>query len=486
MTRWFGYFINIIAAAVIVLALSAAGCSNESPATKVQNAAKERTSSVGEPLTASDRAYSSDKVKLVWVAYNLLPGGKKDMILKRWHEKYPNIEVSYKDFPAEPASYTQALNTAFSSNEKVDVLLLSHEEVLLRAQSGQLHELDSMARKAGDNIDQMFGGKLQSIQLGSSNYQLPYTMRVDMLYYNKDLFDARSIPYPDEYTTFPELVAMAKQLQEGGTASTANGDKIWSYIGKNPLQPAINAGWSWLNEDSKPAFADKRVQKVLELQKELVDSGATPSSLQIRTDKLKSSLLFAEGKLAMMVEDWWPPMFWSILKFNHGSIAQNAPAFRYDVTFLPRYDDKAMPKQQDVPPGWGYAVNARTKHPFEAYLFAKFLATENYDINGYIPANKESDFPFYNQIFNTFIDENNEEHTGLYSEDFLRKLKRVMEETVPVVSSVPPDKESAQLLTSMKDTFNREADRYFAGMITVEQLIGAVQSVQSQAQLPSK
>lgn len=460
-----------MATMLTILVMSASACTDRAPLQENKRQVSGASSSHGMPLTASDLAYSRDKVKLVWVGYNMLSGGKKDAILARWYGKYPNIEVVYKDFPAEPPSYSQALNGAFSSNETMDVLLLSHEEVLPRAQNGQLHELDSMALQANDSIDAIFGGKLRSIQLGGYNYQLPYTLNVEMLYYNKDLFDSKGVPYPDEYTTFEELVSMAKRLQGG-----AGSGKVWGYIGKNPLQPAFNAGWSWMEAVRSTSFADVRVRKSLELHKELFDSGASPSYLQLRLDKLKASVLFAEGKAAMMVDNWWPPVFWSMQKYNNSTLEPDAPGFRYDITFLPRYDGTSTLKRQEVLPGWGYAVNARTKHPLEAYMFAKFLTTEIPDLIGYVPADKTADMPLYNQIFNTFIDKNNVKHTELYPEAFLRKLKDVMEETVPLEAGAPPDKTGAQLLTAMKEVFNREADRYFSGMITVEELLELVQS----------
>lgn len=456
---------------VLTVAMSASACMDSGPLQESMKKEEGGAYSHGTALTASDLAYRRDKVKLVWVGYNMLSGGKKDAILARWHDKYPNIEVVYKDFPAEPPSYSQALNGAFSSNETMDVLLLSHEEVLPRAQNGQLHELDSMALQANDSIDAIFGGKLRSIQLGGYNYQLPYTLNVEMLYYNKDLFDSKGVPYPDEHTTFEELVSMAKRLQEG-----TGSDKVWGYIGKNPLQPALNAGWSWMKDVLSPSIADARVRKSLELHKELFDSGASPSYLQLRLDKLKASVIFAEGKAAMMVENWWPQVFWSMQKYNSGTLEPDEPGFRYDITFLPRYDETSTPKRQEVLPGWGYSVNARTKHPLEAYMFAKFLSTEIPDLNGHIPADKTADMSLYNQIFNTFIDKNNVTHTGLYPESYLRKLKRVMEETVPIEREAPPDKTSAQLLTDMKEAFNRETDRYFAGRITVDELMERVQA----------
>lgn len=417
---------------------------------------------------------ASGRIKLVWVTYNK-PEGERQAILARWRDKYPGIAVEYKDFPAEPPSYNQALDVAFADNETMDVVAIDPATVQNRAQQGVLYPLDGMAEREGFSLNGYFGEVLRSKQVAGKTYQLPYTYRVDVLYYNKDMFDAKGLPYPDENTTFAELVEMARQLQQG-----SGPDKVWGYMDRSPFQPALNAGWNWMRDDATPAFADQRVRQSLELHKALFDSGASPSYAQTKLDKLSAMMLFAQGKVAMFVEDWWPPVFWSMQKFNNGTLGNDALQFRYDAAFLPRYDASARPRLQQVEGDWGYGVNAKTKHPYEAYLFAKFLATETYDVLSTIPVHKSASAAVFHDTLNVFVDNGNRKHVNMYPAEFVNHIQDVVEQTIPLSSAYSTVSMEANVLTAMKEAYNREADAYFLGKIGIDELLDRVQQAGEQ------
>lgn len=450
--------------AAMLLALTAVGCA------KQENggvSASDKSSAAGTAdATTKEEA---KRVKLTWVAYNMLPGGKNEEILARWNEKYPNIEIEYKDFPVEP--YFNTLDVALAANETMDVMLMSPGYISTRAQQGAFLELDSFAKSDNFDLQDNFGDILKKVQVNGQNYLLPYTKNIEMLYYNKDLFDAKGLKYPDENTTYDELADMAKKLTQG-----QGNDKVWGLMLGDSLSLANNAGWTWLKDQYTPNVNDPRMKKTLELNKDLFDSGASPSTIQVEQEKLSSRLLFAQGKVAMITTDWWAPVFWSIQRYNNGTMGDEALKFNYDVTYLPRYDTAGKPKLYDVMGDWGYVVNAKTKHPKESYLFAKFLSTEIFDILGVIPAYNKSDENLFDNIYNVFIDKNKVKHTDLFPKEFVDKMKQIIDQTVPLSTEFDSFPMDSAVLTSTHDIYNREIDQYYLGKIGIDEVLAKIQT----------
>ena len=61
-------------------------------------------------------------------------------------------------------------------------------------------------------------------------YGIPRDLNTIVLYYNKDMFDAAGIPYPDDTWDWAKLIEVAKQL----TKPDANGDKAPTSAASTP------------------------------------------------------------------------------------------------------------------------------------------------------------------------------------------------------------------------------------------------------------
>jgi multiple sugar transport system substrate-binding protein len=455
-----------VALVVLIVAVTAACSSDKS--------ANDSGSSSGQ--TSTEQGGNADKkVTLKVVAYNWVDA-KWKMAMERWKAKNPNIEVELKAFPNDEAEYFKALDVAIAGNEEMDVILIEREKAAQKGAQGVLLELNSLAQKENFDLVENFGPLINTMQVNGKNYYFPYNIDFDVLYYNKDMFDAKGFKYPNENMTFREMVDLAKQLTSGEGTNKVYGLVLGYRSPHTAFMPIESQGWNWVKEDGTPNFTDPRVKEVLALHKELFDSGAAPNFATMEIEKMNNRLIFAQKKAAMIIRNWWTPVQWNMFRYNDKVIWQNGPEFNFDVTFVPRYDADSKPKMQNINGGYGYSVSAKTKHPEEAYRLAKFLSTEIPDIIGVIPAYKKAPSEIYNKIYNEFIDKDNNVIKDIYPQPFVDKHKQIATETIPTIAEIDVPKADGGVKAALQDLFNRLSLEYFSGKTGLDDFINKLQT----------
>ncbi|WP_158560243.1 ABC transporter substrate-binding protein [Paenibacillus contaminans] len=429
------------------------------------------------PGAASNSPQAEKKVKLKLVSYSLTTESKWERIYKRWQEKHPNIEVEYKEFPNDEAEYYKALDIAIAGNEYMDVIVTDNPNAVQRGKQGVFLDVNTLAAKDNFDLVENFGSIMKDIQAEGKNYYLPYNINFNLLYYNKDMFDAKGVKYPDENTTYLELVEMAKKLTGGEGANKVYGLALNG--GSNAyatLLPLENTGWNWVKQDGTPNFSDQRVKDAFTIYKELFDSGAAPSFVTMGLEKINNRLLFAQKKAAMIINNWWTPVQMSQFRFNDKAVWQNGIDFKIGATYAPRFDSQATPKMQNVTAGYGYGVSAKTKYPQESYEFAKFLATECADIFGLISSYKKADPNQTADIFNKFLDKDKVEHKDIYPQEVVDMIKKVNTETIPATSTGTMPSVDAGVKKALQDQVNRDSVEFYSGKTPIDDFLKKLQT----------
>lgn len=103
------------------------------------------------------------------------------------------------------------------------------------AAEGVLENLDSYIQAAGYNLDDYWPGLLESAKYEGSVYGFPRDIEANVLYYNKDLFDAAGVGYPDDTWTWDDLAAAAEKLAVPGErhALAMEGGKYTKWLNQN-------------------------------------------------------------------------------------------------------------------------------------------------------------------------------------------------------------------------------------------------------------
>jgi multiple sugar transport system substrate-binding protein len=183
-----------------------------------------------------------------------------------------------------------------------------------------------------------------------------------VLYYNKDIFDARGVAYPDgtwDWNTFREA---AKKL------TVRDGDKVssWGY--------AAGDWWPWtmtwlyqngggvLDASGKPVANSPENVAALEFYNSMVFTDkSTPSPIDYANAGLKNGQpdpLFAQGKLAMETTG-----FWNISSLKDSKL-------KWDIAPLWHGKKSAVPAF-----GSGLAVSNQSKHKDAAAKLVQYLTS---------------------------------------------------------------------------------------------------------------
>ena len=129
-------------------------------------------------------------------------------------QRHPNIEITAENTTF--ADYLQKYTTQAAGGRLPDVMYtqFSWAQQLIRA--GLFQQLDDYIAKQPDfNLPDFTPQSLVSYQHDGKTWGIPYDEGPGNLYYNKDLFDAAGVAYPDATWTLDRLKEVALKLTSG-------------------------------------------------------------------------------------------------------------------------------------------------------------------------------------------------------------------------------------------------------------------------------
>lgn len=218
-------------------------------------------------------------------------------------EENPDIVV---EIYSEPwGDYFTKIQTLWASGDEAaipDVLFLS--PIQSYAADGVLENLDSYIEASGYDVGDYWPALLEFGVHEGSVYGLPRDIGLEVLYYNKSMFDEVGLDYPNESWTWDDLADAADALaiiEESGRveryALGMEGGKYQLWIGQN--------GGSILDDmrnPSKCTLNDAAAVEAIELF-----SGMMASNYAMRPADLSQSGgdagVFAEGRAAMIIQN---------------------------------------------------------------------------------------------------------------------------------------------------------------------------------------
>jgi len=309
---------------VVSMVFMSAGCSNggSDSTTEVEKNISESISTEGsedEPVSFTFAAHFADLKESNAALYNIID------TFNRQHEG--QIVVNYSG-SADKSVHITAMKLAAESGSLPDVFFLPTTNAVEFYEAGYLYDMTDMIEQYGDLDEDTLNSLYESKDLqDNSIYGLPLTALVTGFWYNKDVFDRYGVAYPDEGTTFDELLTMIDTFKANGVTTIINGAKtnysVWAFLlafaryGFFEHDKAIAAGSDvWSNDDFIKYF-----EKIQQLQ----EAGAFAENNSV-TDFFQAKELFLAGEAAMfdsgawdsaVVSDalgekagfWWGPIF---------------------------------------------------------------------------------------------------------------------------------------------------------------------------------
>lgn len=212
------------AAPVLASALALTACGGNSG----------NSGSSGSPAAAPGSGGSSGSAKtkitfMQWGTQEEINQTKE--LLKKFNEKYPDIEVDVASKDWE--TYWTAITAQAASKSLPDVFKMDEAYLDKYAKLGAMKDLTALMSSHSFNAEDFEPNVLKKLQSGGKQYALPRDANTIVLFYNKKLFadpktNPSGAPVPTGQMNWDDLIAIAKKMtldKSGKTAEDPGFDK---------------------------------------------------------------------------------------------------------------------------------------------------------------------------------------------------------------------------------------------------------------------
>ena len=298
--------------AVVMACMSLVGCGSASG----DKAAQENTGTeTGSESSAESGTETGAKKEVVIWDYFETVAQKQMMseLIDGFNASQDEYEASHVYVPF--ADYEKQLTLGVASGELPDLVIMDGCGMASFISMGLFEDISD----ADINWDEYMAGPMESTMMDGKHYGIPFATNCTALFYNKDLFDAAGIDYPDENTTWDEFHEMAKALTKDGVYGFGNAATNTDEGTFQCLQWLYTAGGSYTDiESGKDAY---------QLMQDMISDGSwTKECVNWTQSDVNNN--FMAGNLAMQQNGPW----------QLPGIADAAPDLNYGVTTLPRKD----------------------------------------------------------------------------------------------------------------------------------------------------
>lgn len=276
-----------------------------------------------------------------------------------FHEKNPNITVNVEVTPWD--QYWTKLDAGASSGTLPDVFWMHSSNFLKYANGEALMDITDKIKNSKDlSMDNFPKDLVELYASKGKNYAMPKDYDTIALWYNKTMFDAKGIPYPDETWDWNKLVEVAQKLND-----PANG--VYGFLSpvdaqQNYYEFIFQNGGEVLSADKKKSGYDTaETKQAMQFAADFSQKYKVSPTVQQFADTSRDQY-FESGKGAMAFFGSW-----MVSEFKSNDyVAKNC-----DVAVLPVGKQKATMFN-----GLGNAISAKTKNADAAWKFVEYMGTK--------------------------------------------------------------------------------------------------------------
>jgi len=246
---------------------------------------------------------------------------------------------------------------AMQAKSCADVLYCHWKRIPEFASKGGLVPLDELVRRDEYDLDAFFSGAPDAYRYGGSLYAIPVLGSTQVMFYNKDLFDAAGLDYPTDDWTWDDFLAAARQLtivDENGRLQVA---------GCAPYDPVCwiwSAGGRLASDDCSELYlTDPNTIAGLQFYVDLKNKyKVTTRGMRFFGDDPAAVDVFEKGRIAMDISGpWMLPKYAPIEDFD------------WDVALFPQ----GPAGRQTRYAGMGFSIWSGTANKELAWELVKFM-----------------------------------------------------------------------------------------------------------------
>lgn len=354
--------VAVLLASALTLALAACGNSNNNNSGSASS--NSGTSNAGTASASTDT--SGKKVTITF--QNIYPDPTTPSyktlhaLVDQYEKDHPNVKIELDTLNTDQQKLK--LKTQAASKEIPDITEVNPAAQMKPfVDAGLFAPLNDMLDQNGLK-DTYQEGLLDYYTFNGNVYALPDGNNIEIVYYNKDLFQKAGIT--DVPKTFDELLADVKALKAKGITPIGIGEKdSWtgSFVFMNILL-RTNNGPGFLQDvvDGKKTFNDPAFLEAVDRFQDLVQAGAFEEGAT-SIDANAGGNLFRTGQAAMYIIGSWETG-----ANDASSVGPNVGAFQF-----PTVDGKGDLNQYMLAPGTGFAISANSQHLQETKDFLNYF-----------------------------------------------------------------------------------------------------------------
>ena len=282
-------------------------------------------------------------------------------IIEMFEAENPDIQVQLE--PVGSGDYYARILTQIAAGDPPDLLQIGDDAVPMFVDKGAFLPLDDFIASEQYPLDTgiYLPGVMEPGQWNGAQYLLPKDFSPMAIYYNKKLFDAAGVPYPQEGWTWDDLLATAQQL----TQTDASGNVTqWGIQLPGPWTTGFEywvaaAGGSLISEDgtSFVGFMDSpAVQDAVQFYADLYNKHKVALPPADMNAFGGGNSEFDNGAAAMRLFGRWP----------QAGMKQN-PNIDLGVAPLPAGAERA-----GVLFWGGFGISALSENPEAAWRFLRY------------------------------------------------------------------------------------------------------------------
>ncbi|MDC7234294.1 MAG: sugar ABC transporter substrate-binding protein [Spirochaetales bacterium] len=253
--------------------------------------------------------------------------------------------------------YFNKLQVNIAGGIAPDVFELNYENFVTYASKGTLYDMSSLAASDSSFSEDVFYPRsYNAFQYKGVQYGLPETFSTVVLYYNKDLFDAAGLDYPEESWTWDDAIAAAKKIRdpENDVWGLYTGIQFWEFYKK-----IAQNGGSVYDQNGNVVIDSRENVEALQTMLDIQNKhGIMPTDAELAG--VSDGDLFVSGKLGMLVSGIW--MF----------SAFGEAEFDWDIEVEPGMSTKATHFFANA-----LAMSSKTESPEASWEWVKFFTSSD-------------------------------------------------------------------------------------------------------------
>lgn len=316
-------------------------------------------------MTACGKA-SDGKTHLTFQIWDVAQRDGMQAVCNAYTAKHPDVVIEVQ--VTSWSEYWTKLEAAAISNQMPDIFWMHTNEILKYADYGKIADLTDLYDGEDPNYykDHFSEISLANVQGSDGRYYgIPKDKDTVCLVYNKEMFDAAKVDYPDETWTWDDLTEASQKIYDatGKYGYMAYGDDqlgYWNFVYQN-------GGYILTEDKQKGGFDNPATREAMEFYINLQKEEWCPDQNYFAETSPGTAFFSEQG--AMFLEGNW----------NLLSEMQNYPEMqgKWDVAVLPMCPNPASGDgRATISNGLCYATGAKGKNLEIVKDVLKFLGSE--------------------------------------------------------------------------------------------------------------